>query len=340
MRLINCTLEQQMLSIESKRDDIKIARQILEKALCQQFQLLTLALYSSEILKGRSLKKHDLEEIKKICVSLFPTALIDSDENILEYIADSIYSKKWIVIGLSDIKNIEIRIFGKYVYLWNTLEINEQLAMLGSDYRIYFAGAMQVASSYVKSLIGYEDKADSIDCRYIFGEIGNTSISLGGQVFDFKNELAISPYFNDRVPGFAIGDTAVIRRTVLRKLHPNDENSNLHVYFHEVLHTVMYSFKDGAPFTVSNWNIYIKRDICRFLKRPHSKAEIEEAFNIIIENPIIKILGGVADTEIYDKLNKFSDILDTLISEGIVTIDTKGYYLCATLQEGQPWDVF
>lgn len=340
MRLISSTLEQQMLSIESKRDDIKGACQLLEKALCQQFQLLTLALYSSEILKGKSLKTHDLEEIKKICVTLFPTDPIDSDEDILEYISDRIYSKKWIVVGLSDVKNIEIRIFGKYVYLWNTIEINEQLAMLGSDYRIYFAGSMQVASSYVKSLIGYEDKTDSIDCRYILGEIGNTSISLGGQVFDFKNELAISPYFNDRVPGFAIGDTAVIRRSVLEKLHTNDENSNLHVYFHEVLHTVSYSFKEGAPFTVSNWNTYIRRDICRFLKYPHSKAEIAEAFNIIIVNPIISIYEGVADTEIYDKLDKFSDIFDTLVTEGIVTIDTKGYYLCVTLQEGQPWDIF
>ena len=341
MRLINSTLEQQMLSIESKRDDIAIARKILEKALCQQFQLLSLALYSSEILKGKSLKEHDLEEIKKILVSLFPTTPLDSDEDILEYIANGIYSKKWIVIELSDIKNIEIRIFGKFVYLWNTIEINEQLAMLGSDYRIYFAGAMQVACSYIKSLLGYEDKADSIDCRYIFGELGNTSISLGGQVFDFKNELAISPFFNDNVPGFAIGDTAVIRRSVLRRLHQDDEMSYFHTYVHEVMHTIDYSFKEGAPFTVSNWNIYIRRDICRFLKCPHSKAELEAAFKILEHGKgIIKILGEVTTTEVYDNLKNFSDILDSLISERIVTMDIEGNYLCATLQEGQPWDVF
>ena len=32
--------------------------------------------------------------------------------------------------------------------------------------------------------------------------------------------------------------------------------------------------------------------------------------------------------------------LDTMVSEGIVTIDEQGNYLCVALQEGQPWDVF
>ena len=57
MKLIDCDLEKQMILIESKRDNIKSARHILERALCQQFQLLTLAIYSSEILKGNKLKK-------------------------------------------------------------------------------------------------------------------------------------------------------------------------------------------------------------------------------------------------------------------------------------------
>lgn len=340
MKLIDCDLEKQMILIESKRDNIKSARHILERALCQQFQLLTLAIYSSEILKGNKLKKHDFEEIKKCCVNLFPNDSINSYDSINEYISDGIYRQKWMVIGFSDLNNIEIRIIGKYVYLWNTIEINEQLAILGSDYRIYFAGSMQLVSSYVKSIIGYEDKTDSIDCRYIFGEIGNVSISLGGQVFDFINEISTSPFFNDNVPGFSIGDTAVVRRCVLKRMNQNDKSSYFHVLFHEITHTISYSYKDGSLFTLSNWNTFLKRDICRFLKKPHSIDEITKAFKIIIENPIKQVFKGLVDIERFDNLIEFSDILDTMVSDGIVTIDEQGNYLCVALQEGQPWDVF
>lgn len=340
MKVISKAFEQELILTESNRNDVKRAREVLEKALSQQFQTILLALYSSEIIKGRSLRNSELQEIEGICTVLFPENFISKgNENIFEFVSNGIYTKKWPILGLNDLKDIEIRIYNRYVFLWNVIDINEQLAILGSNYRFFFAGAMQIASSYVKKIINFEDQATSIDARFIFGEIGVSTISVGGPVFDFEDELVTSPFFNENVPGFAIGDTAVIRRNVLRKLYPSNDSGILSAYLHEVLHTISYSFKDGAPFSTANWNLYIKRDICRFLKNPHSKKEITDAFWLIINNPI-KSYFSTIDTakEVLKKFDDFSCIFELLLSEGTVA-ENIGLYICATNQEGQPWDL-
>lgn len=340
MKVINKASEQELTLAESNRNDVKQARRVLEKALSQQFQTILLALYSSEITKGRSLRNSELQEIERLCTVLFPEDFISkSMGNIFEYVSNGIYTKKWPVLGLNDLQDIEIRIYNRYVFLWNVIDINEQLAILGSNYRFIFAGAMQIASSYVKKIIDFEDRSTSIDARFIFGQIGVSTISVGGPVFDFEDELVTSPFFNENVPGFAIGDTAVIRRNVLRKLYPSNDSGMLGAYLHEVVHTITYSFKNGAPFSTANWNLYIKRDICRFLKSPHSKKEITDAFGLIINNPIKSFLSTIdTEKEILKKFDDFSTIFESLLSEGTVA-ENNGLYICVTNQEGQPWDL-
>ena len=340
MKLINKAFEQEMYLTESNRNDIKQAREILERALLQQFQTILLALYSSEIVNGRSLQSKELREIEEICTVLFPEDFKPKgNDNIVEYVSNGIYKKKWPILGLNDLKDVEIRIYNRYVFLWNVIDINEQLAILGSNYRFFFAGAMQIASSYVKKMINFKDQSTSIDARFIFGEIGVSTISVGGPVFDFENELVTSPFFNENVPGFAIGDTAVIRRNILLKLYPSNDSGILSAYLHEVLHTVSYSFKNGAPFSTANWSLYIKRDICRFLKNPHSKKEITDAFGLIIDNPIKSYFSTIETAkEVLQKFNDFSSIFESLLSEGTVTEDN-GLFICVTNQEGQSWDL-
>lgn len=340
MKVINKAFEQEIYLTESNHNDVKRAREVLERALSQQFQTILLALYSSEIIKGRSLRNSELREIEGICTVLFPEDFKSKrSENIFEFVSNGIYTKKWPILGLNDLKDIEIRIYNRYVFLWNVIDINEQLAILGSNYRFFFAGAMQIASSYVKKMINFEDQSTSIDARFIFGEIGVSTISVGGPVFDFEDELVTSPFFNENVPGFAIGDTAVIRRKVLRKIYPSNDAGMLSAYLHEVLHTISYSFKNGAPFSTANWNLYIKRDICRFLKNPHSKKEITDAFWLIINNPI-KSYFSTIDTakEVLQRFDDFSSIFELLLSKGTVA-ENNGLYICVTNQEGQPWDL-
>ena len=168
MKVISKAFEQELILTESNRNDVKRAREVLEKALSQQLQTILLALYSSEIIKGRSLRNSELQEIEGICTVLFPEDFISKgNENIFEFVSNGIYTKKWPILGLNDLKDIEIRIYNRYVFLWNVIDINEQLAILGSNYRFFFAGAMQIASSYVKKIINFEDQATSIDARFM-----------------------------------------------------------------------------------------------------------------------------------------------------------------------------
>ena len=340
MRLISSILEKEMQSAELNRNNVKKARQILENGLCEQFQLLTLSLYSNDLLCGKDLTSKELSTIKDLISRLFPETVFSSEEDIIQFVADGIYNKRWPTVDLKDLLDIEIRLYGKYVYLWDTIEINEQLALLGSNYRFYFAGSIQLAHSYIENMIGYNNEIDDFDCRYIFGEIGNISISLGGQVFDFITEIATSPYLVSNVPGFSIGDTSVIRRNILKECNCNNSTSHLQVYLHEILHTIEYSFKYGAPFTVSNWDIYLKRDICRYLINPHSKDEIDRAFEIVINPILLNWLEQSADISVFKKLTSFSDIFSKLIDSGVLIKDDAGYYICTTYQEGQAWDVF
>lgn len=339
MKLISKTLEEELLSVENKRDNIFEARSILEKAITEQMQLLTIALYSSELLNGRELHKSDLARMKAICLSLFPNATVASDLELKDYVAESIYSKRWLTITPSDLVNVELRIIGRYEHLWNIIDINEQLAMLGSNYRLFFAGAMQLATSQVKKLIGHNDEATSYDCRYIWGEIGPTSISPGGPVFDFVTENVISPYFNECAPGFSIGDTAIIRRVIVKENHPEEENAALFVYLHEVLHTISFSYKNGSPFTVSNWDLYNKRDLCRYLINPHSKDEIDEAFKIL-SHSALEAFSNEISNKLLKKLTPLGELLDGLVSSNYISVDNNGLYQCKIYQEGQPWDVF
>ncbi len=340
MKVINESLEQEMCSVESNRNDIKRAREVLEKALSQQFKTILLALYSYKIIKGKNLQNSELQDMERICNILFPEEFVTKrNDNIIEFVSKGIYNRKWPVLGLNDLKDIEIRIYNRYVFLWNVIEINEQLAILSSDYRFFFAGAMQIVNSYVKKLISFEDHSTSIDARFIFGKIGVLSISVGGPVFEFEDEMVTSPFFDSNAPAFALGDTAVIRKKVLRKIYQNNESGFLHAYFHEVLHTVLYSFKNGAPFSTANWNIYIKRDICRFLINPHSKKEIEDAFMLVINNPFKPVFSDVETAKkVFEKFDNFESIFKSLISDGIIAEDN-GLYFCVTNQEGKPWDL-
>lgn len=339
MKLISEALEKELLSVEDKRFDILEARSILEKVITKQMQLLTIALYSSELLNGRELQKNDLDRMKAICLSLSPNAPVASDAELADYIAESIYNKRWPTITPSDLVDVELRIIGRYEHLWNTIDINEQLAMLGSNYRLFIAGAMQLATSHVKKLIGRNDVATSYDCRYIWGEIGPTSISHGGPVFDFVTEIVTSPYFNECVPGFSIGDTAIIRRIIVKEKHPEEDNTPLFVYMHEVTHTISFSFKNGSPFTLANWDLYNKRDLCRYLIKPHSKDEIDETFKILSHSTL-----GLLPNKMTDKLLKhltpIGELLDDLVSSKYITVDNNGLYLCKIYQGGQPWDLF
>ena len=346
MKLIDNTLDENM-TLDENGGSIEDVRLSLEKSLLNQFQLLTLGLYSNKLLSGSVIEILDIQRIRRIFNTLFGIGWDSSEEDIANFFAQGIYERKWKIVRLSDLKNVEIRICGKFVYLWNIAEINEQLAILGSRFRFFFAGCMQIASSYVKSILAFEDKANSIDCRYIYGEIGDMSISVGGQLFEFVSEEVVSPYIEDAIPGFSMGDTAVIRDVILKKISNNDpeyyKDIWLHTYLHETLHTIGYSYKFDSPFARSNWKIFLNRDICRFLRTKHTYDEICNAFHLIIENPFLLLLEDIKPNDKSDLLNDiepFEQVFKGLCNENVVIKDDNGMYSCSVYEGAITWSHF
>lgn len=336
MKFINDQNEKLLLELKSGKTNLRNACRILEIAVIQQFQSINLGLLSGKMLNGELIES-DLSNLKKMLVALFPDDLQIINDNLIKYISNGVYTKKWDVLDISDLKQVEISIIGKSVHLWDVFEINEQLSILLSDYRVFFAGAMNLINMHLKEMFGKSSISNSIDARFIVGTVGATTISYGGRVFDFIEEVVSSPYLDNTIPGFSIDDTAIIRRGVLKKMCKVGENITvdvIHTYLHEVIHTLSYSFKEGLPYVSANWETIIKRDICRFLKKRYEKGKIEEAFLFLIENKIIDFFGQ----DHFKKFTPFWSIFESLLDEGII-IENQGFYSCVLTEEDQSWDL-
>lgn len=336
MKFINEQNEKLLLELNSNRTNLRNACEILENAVIQQFQSINLGLLSGKVLNGE-LIDNDLPNFRKMLVALFPDDFKLINDNLIKYISNGVYMKKWNVIDISDLKQVEIFIVGKSVHLWDVFEINEQLSILLSDYRVFFAGAMNLINIYLKKMFGKSPISNNIDARFIVGTVGATTISYGGRVFDFVEEVVSSPYLDNTTPGFSIGDTAIIRREVLNKICKAGENIAeyvLHTYVHEVIHTLSYSFKEGLPYASANWVTIVKRDICRFLKKKYERKKIEEAFLFLIENKIASLFGQ----DQFKKFAPFWSIFESLLEEGSI-VENQGFYSCVFAKEGQLWDL-
>ncbi len=346
MKLITREFDEMICIQEKNKNDIMSARSILEIVLSNQFQLLSLGLFSFEILRGKNIESIEYDILKDICNSLYPQ---DSKKieslGLIAYITEGIINKKWKVIKLIDLYNIEIRIYNKSVYLWNDIEINEQLSILGSNYRLYFAGANDISIAHIKRLVKFDDVSSFLDGRFIFGEIGNISVSYWGPVYDFKNETAVSPYFDNYAPGFSVGDTVVIREKLIntKEALTSEDVPNadlLHIFIHETLHTMSYSYKDEMPFAKANWTKYTERDICRYLCDEHNYTEIKNAFSLNFESPIVeKLLNDPDKKKVMNEFNNLELILNSLLDSGKIILTKNENYKCISYEKGKSWDL-
>lgn len=336
MKFINEQNEKLLWELQCDKTNLRNACNILEKAVVQQFQSINLGLLSGKVLNGE-LINNDLTNFRKMLMALFPEDINTINDDLIKYISNGIYTKKWNVLDISDLKQVEIFIVGKSVRLWDVFEINEQLSILLSDYRVFFAGAMNLINIHLKEMFSKSPISNSVDARFIVGTVGATTISYGGRVFDFVEEVVSSPYLDNTTPGFSIGDTAIIRREVLKMICKEDENITdyiLHTYLHEVVHTLSYSFKEGLPYASANWETIVKRDICRFLKKKYERKRIEKEFLFLIENKMASFFGQ----EQFKKFTPFWSIFDSLLEQRLI-VEDQGYYLCVLTEEGQPWDL-
>lgn len=333
--LISPELSERMDVVESKKDDIAVARELLEKALIFQFQKLALGMCSYVSLYGNSLSNYCLFPLRSFFTQVDNLSL----ESIQQKIAMGTILKEWEAIPISKLSDVEIKLFRKRVKLWNDIEINEQLALLGSSFRFYFAGNEQLSIAHIKHLVGHKQGSLDLDGRFIFGSIGPVSATYFGPLFHFNREFAVSPFFCESEPGFTIGDTVVLRDVVLK-----GENKD-HALTHELLHAFTYGFKDGLPFGVANWRRWIERDVCRFLITPHSFQEIDDTIGVYQKttNLIIDFMTRNSDEMCIQFKNfGFCDlkcIINDLIKENKVFKEEDMYY-SPIYRRGSKWDIF
>lgn len=348
MKLISRELEQKLINQENNRNCIIKARLTLEETLIYQFRQLAIGLYAYQILTEHSIGN---EEYKRIYEFINDKTIFEENE-LTEFknsFAMDIITKNIKVISLDKLKDIKIRIYNKDVHLWEGYLINEQLSILGSSLRFFFAGNDTLSLIRIKELIGYpSNDFVQIDGRFILGHIGAISTTYFGPVYDFIDELAISPFFDDRAPGFTIEETVVIRRNVIQKaLQKSDvENSDLwlHTFIHETLHSSSYAFKDGLLFAKGYWRIYTERDICRYLNKPRKFEEIKKTFFLNFEHPDIAILAehgsDILDINIFrENLGNLQCILQDMIKTGKIIEKDKECFVCCLYEQGKEWEL-
>lgn len=335
--LINQELDERMVAVESKKNDIVVARELLEEALTFQFQRLALGLCSFASLYGNALSNNCINPLRSYFSQKSENISI---EELRQKISMGVLLRQWEIISISQFNSIEIRLFNKRVKLWNDIEINEQLALLGSSLRFYFVGSDQLTIAHIKSLVEYKSNQLALDGRFIFGNIGNVSATYFGPLFYFINEVAVSPYFSESEPGFTVRDTTILRDVALKGI------SKDHALTHELLHAFGYGFKDGLPFGVANWRRWIERDICRFLINSHTYQEIEESIGKYqkIADSLIDLMLQHNEVD-YTKFQslEFCDlhtIFDDLIKKKWIIKEDNNKYYSPVYRRGTKWVIY
>ena len=264
------------------------ARGVLERVLAVQFRAIADGLLAYLILQNS-------DEVSELILSWHYIALTGSTnisspnyndskfKKFCEEFVDNISTRRVKIISPSELARIQIRIFGGEVYLWNDVQINKQLVLLGSEHRLFFAGAHDVTYQHIQELL--EVKSDQfIDCRFIFGTIGSISTLALVRVLDFNQELAVSPFTNLPYLGtnnigcafYDIqGSQIIIRRMVMNL--SSDTNILSSTLSHEMGHIPQIQRQNFIQ--NGYWLDDIKHDICRFVQSPKTLFEVRKEFD-------------------------------------------------------------
>lgn len=251
-------------------------------------------------------------------------------------------------ILIRDLSQVRIRILGGTASLWDDAEINQQLRDLGSDIRFAFPGAARLTALVVRDVIGGADENWPIDARFILGRIGAKSCGPFGPVFDFHEELVVSPHVDPGATGLSYENKAVVRRQVARRTRLSNGDDTalsqgahdlqyLHILIHELVHTAAYHHPSQHAYAVWHYAQDLAADVCRFTMTAKTRAEIDGTFNLSFERDIVdrkaEAVGrALPEQQLPDALG----VVEALCRDEKIVFDGHSYR-STIYGEGRPW---
>jgi hypothetical protein len=370
-------LEEELQAHESDRHHIPAARAVLERAIIAQVQLIADGLIAHRLLCGHSLDRfawvaqvlsRGSEDAAAAWGTLerasaqatggtlagamqgMATAFIAKHPpSVEEFERDfhlRVFRREVTRITPEQLRTLTIRIFGTRVPFWQEGRINAQLAMLGSDLRLFIAAADQLRAASILSSLGIEPREPVSPLIFLLGRTRPCTSLFKAQLFEFDHELAVSPYLHTTSPGLVDQCRIVLRHRFWHGIAQNYPVGPLadgfceEILSHERGHIVTkYGFIFPGHF--ADWRSIMRADLCRFAQRPVKYGEINvtfsRTFDFFESTPVLS-MGLLPPDEPRETL-KLIDLLSELVEDGMMERMADGRYLCRRYEEGRAWSI-
>lgn len=357
MRFISEQSEGELEYQESRPFNISGAREVLEKALTEQFRNLADAVLAALLLKNVPISEltwwqYFLTRAVEVN-SYYPDHHTQSFVDFRNALVRDIATRKVKALSFSDLGKVEIRIFGGFVKLWDEGKINKQLARLGSSYRFTFLGSHALTVNRLLELLRPELAQENNDPRFIWGEVDHLTATPFGLRFNYIKELAISPLMDEGGEGFNFDTTVVIRENLIRsRLELSDPEilndakkyevlfdlAKVHVTVHELLHAASFHSKLSRPYREAFWSDDLKRDICRFTQLAREPKELRDAFAYIPVSLVVDELNKYLEQDKQINLaHFFESLLEEMKGRGLIEETPEGKFFSSIYEDGKIW---
>jgi hypothetical protein len=369
LRLISDQIERELDSQERQPFNIRAARTALERALTYQLAILADGVLGWLILHGQQI---DEARWRAACLTHFNRvgesdgrSLEDCDEDVSTFkksFIQQIATRRVKAINPSQLNELELRIYGKYVPFYNEPEINRQLAKLGSAFRMVVPGAQTIIVNEVINQFELAVKPHKVDARFIFGQVSHCTAMPYAQLFDFEREVALSPLVDPGGAGFTYDDKIVIRHLILMGLARGHSQSSqvsekvplrnwVDTLIHESIHTFGGSGLSWSaqvdhqrhPYAKAGWLDDTRRDICRFTETPRSMDSLREVFRWNFENFLLLKGKDLPDTFVGVNLREMMEhftlehVLEEMRKERLIVDGPDGCLYSPIYEDGREW---
>lgn len=349
MRIISDELEQDLALQEKHPFDIPSARKNLESALTFQIRVLSDGLMSFCLLQNIPVDDlgwwHYFLTKVESPNSYYPNLSDPSFLSFRKTLAQDIALRKIKPISIEQLVDVELRIYGGYVKLWNDIGINKQLSQLGSSFRLAFLGSKSIANSHIYRLIGHVSNKIEVDARFLWGQVGALTACPVSPVFDFERELSVSPFMRGTASGFTHERRIFLRQVVMKtaiesaKLNKSDMPQEYvnkiqdeqgfrdalyaqwyHDFTHESIHLVQQTNQLGFPYMRTYWFEDVVNDMLRFAQRPRSRSDFQKTFDLSFNLPVLKTFDEYLGQNTHGMLNgrNVDNTLDDLLRDKLL----------------------